>query len=338
VRRIAPALLLAALAGVACSGTSPEPSAKSSPWKQLAPLGSGGHPPEPGSNDTPKWEPGKFPLGLPPVLAFNGELWMTSRTNAWSSKDGLRWEHYGKTDTTERIWHAIVYFKDRLWYFGGLRYADRVPVNEIWSSADGKSWTGSRTAPWSPRKEHTVVAFGDRLWLFGGADKVKSDFTTEHALNDIWSSEDGLNWTEVTGAAPWAAREGPPVLVLGDAMFLVGAQGKADVWRSTDGANWTLLTRAAPWGARSGYGSASFDGRLWVFGGWKNKPTNALNDVWYSSDGESWTRQTEHAPWGPRGPLSVVFKDRLWIYSGKHTGARDSWGGDIWTMSPSSRP
>ena len=30
---------------------------------------------------------------------------------------------------------------------------------------------------------------------------------------------------------------------------------------------------------------------------------------------------------------TIVYKERLWIFSGKHTGAKDSWGGDIWTMS-----
>ena len=62
--------------------------------------------------------------------------------------------------------------------------------------------------------------------------------------------------------------------------------------------------------------------------------THGPNDIWYSADGVRWTRQTEHAPWGPRSPKTVVFKDRLWIYSGKHTGAPDNWGGDLWQMTP----
>jgi len=46
--------------------------------------------------------------------------------------------------------------------------------------------------------------------------------------------------------------------------------------------------------------------------------------------GITWTEQTAAAPWGPRTPRSVVFHDALWIFSGKHTGARDNWGGDVW--------
>jgi hypothetical protein len=72
---------------------------------------------------------------------------------------------------------------------------------------------------------------------------------------------------------------------------------------------------------------------MWVLGGWVDQPTNALNDAWYSADGITWNRQAEHAPWGPRSPVVIVYADKLWIYSGKHTGGSDNWGGDLWQMS-----
>jgi hypothetical protein len=65
----------------------------------------------------------------------------------------------------------------------------------------------------------------------------------------------------------------------------------------------------------------------------EGQPTNALDDIWYSSDGVTWNRQAEYAPWAPRSPLVTVFRDQLWIYSGKHTGGPDNWGGDLWPMS-----
>jgi hypothetical protein len=41
----------------------------------------------------------------------------------------------------------------------------------------------------------------------------------------------------------------------------------------------------------------------------------------------------EHAPWSPRTTIhSVVFNSKLWIYGGK-TGRKDSWAGDVWTMT-----
>jgi hypothetical protein len=29
----------------------------------------------------------------------------------------------------------------------------------------------------------------------------------------------------------------------------------------------------------------------------------------------------------------LVFHDKIWIYSGKRTGAHDNWGGDLWRMT-----
>src|SRR5215470_7186818 len=302
-------------------------------WEQVVPLGNGGFPPEAGSNDAPKWEPGRWPMTLVPVIGWGDDLWMMSQTNTWSSSDGLHWTHYQKADWVERIGQAYAFFANRLWMFGGLRYADRVPLNDVWSSTDGMTWAQTGAAEWAPRKGQTVVAFGERLWLFGGADRVRADFSTAHALNDVWSSRDGLHWQQLTAAAPWAPREGAKVVVLDNALYLLGGQGQADVWRSGDGVTWTQLAGEADWKARFDYGAEVFAGHLWIYGGWQGTSTNALNDIWYSTDGKTWTRQTEHAPWAPRGPRTIVYKDKLWIFSGKHTGGADNWGGDIWTMT-----
>ena len=69
-------------------------------------------------------------------------------------------------------------------------------------------------------------------------------------------------------------------------------------------------------------------------GGWiGDDTTNAVNDVWFSTDGVVWQQQAEHAAWEPRSPVSVVFDDSIWIFSGKHTCAEDNWGGDLWQMA-----
>jgi hypothetical protein len=131
----------------------------------------------------------------------------------------------------------------------------------------------------------------------------------------------------------WPAREEPRVVGFGDRLLLLGGQDLADVWRSEDGVAWTRLSDEAEYGKRSDFGIAIFGGRIWVYGGWRTRSTDAVNDIWYSDDGARWTRQTASAPWAPRSPRTVVFKDRVWIYSGKHTGGDDNWAGDVWTMA-----
>jgi N-acetylneuraminic acid mutarotase len=303
-------------------------------WERAAPLGSGAFPAQ--------WQPGKFPLGVRPIRAFRDELWMIGQTASWSSIDGLNWRRHGKEDWGERIGEAYAFFNGQLWMFGGLGYSSRAVLNDVWRSADGAHWERAGDAAWPGREGQTVVAFKDKLWLFGGTVHVAyEDRSPDQFVNDVWSSEDGVQWAQVTAAAPWPAMDYPQVLVFQDALYLLGGEGHAEVWRSEDGAQWTQLAQEAAWGARYGQGAALFDGRLWVYGGepaprevrHPGVPIHALNDIRYSADGVTWLLQAEHGPWSPRtGMTSAVFNDKLWIFSGKHTGASDNWGGDIWTL------
>ena len=188
------------------------PDAPATCWMQALPLGSGGFPPSPGSDDAPVWEPGKFPLTLPPHVAFDGDLWMSAQTVSYSSPDGLSWTEHQKTDWGERIYDAVVFFQGKLWMYGGLDYDTSVFSNDIWASSDGVTWEKVGTAAWSPRGAQTMLVFQDRLWLFGGANHVGADKGTDGFVNDVWVSDDGLEWTEVTSAAPWSPRAYPGVV------------------------------------------------------------------------------------------------------------------------------
>ena len=304
-------------------------------WHSVLPPGSGGFPAAPGSQNSPLWESGRFPLTLTPHIAYGDALWMTARTRAYSSPDGLTWIEHTKADWGERIYESIVYFKGRLWMFGGLDYQARAFKNDIWSSSDGVTWSTLGNAAWPVRGSHTVVVYRDRLWLFGGANHIADDRSTDGFLNDVWVSDDGISWTLVTPASPWSPRDKPGVVVFNDELYLLGGQGTADVWRSSNGRDWTQLVANADWSPRHDFARVAYSGRLWVFGGWTDRSTNALNDVWYSDDGVDWSRQTDHAPWAPRSPIAVVFHNKIWIYSGKHTGFDDNWSGDVWQMTTS---
>jgi len=323
------AVVLVAVLAVSCSGrdTPPPPtsvehscrstgSAPSECWEAILPTGNGGFPPTPGSQNTPLWEAGRFPLTLSPHIAYGDALWMAAQTRTYSSPDGLTWAEHVKTDWGERIYHSIVYFKGRLWMYGGLDYEARTFLNDIWSSSDGLTWSNLGSAAWPGRGGHAVVAYQDRLWLFGGATHISADRSTDGFLNDVWVSDDGVTWTPVTHAAPWTPRDKAGVLVFRDHLYLLGGQGTADVWRTSNGREWTLMVDQAGWGPRHDFAHVFYEDRLWVFGGWTGRSTNALNDVWYSYDGGSWSRQTDHAPWAPRSPIAVVFHDKIWIYSG----------------------
>jgi len=152
-----------------------------------------------------------------------------------------------------------VTFNGDLWMIG-QSYA--------YSSSDGITWKQRGNAAWPVRGAHAMAVFQDKLWLFGGANHIKEDRGTDAFLNDVWVSEDGVQWKQVTGAAPWSPRDNAGVEVLGDALYLVGGPNKADVWRSNDGKEWTELTDAAPWQPRADYGAHdSWGGDVWQMTG-----------------------------------------------------------------------
>lgn len=298
-------------------------------WEQVLPFGNGSFQEE--------WKPGTFPLGITPMIAFHENLWMVGQKAAWFSSDGLRWTKQTKTDWGERISMAYVYYADKLWMFGGMKYQEKQFVNDVWFSADGINWQQGNNAEWQPREGHKIIIFKNKLWLFGGAIEVLADRTPSKFLNDVWSSLDGLHWTEELHTAPWSPRDNPQVVVFRDTLYMLGGQGQADIWRSADGKNWSQLITEAGWQKRYDNGALVFDGKMWIFGGRdtsNNHNTAAKNDVWFSDNGINWEQQTNHAPWTVRsGGTSVIFENKLWIFSGKHTGGRYNWGGDIWTMS-----
>ena len=298
-------------------------------WEQVLPFGNGSFPEE--------WKPGTFPLGIRPIIAFNGNLWMIGQKSAWSSTDGINWTRQSKDDWGERIYTELTYYHNKLWMFGGLKYKEKQFLNDLWFSGDGKNWERSGNAAWQPRGGHSIIVFKNKLWLFGGATEVLPDRTPNKFLNDVWSSEDGIHWTEEINVSPWGPRDYPKVLAFRDTLYMLGGQGQADVWRSADCKNWSQLTAEAEWQKRYDNGALVFDNKMWIFGGRDtstNHTTAAKNDVWFSDNGFAWNKQTEHALWTVRsGATSIVFKNKLWIFSGKHTGGKYSWGGDIWTMS-----
>ena len=83
---------------------------------------------------------------------------------------------------------------------------------------------------------HAAVVFDGKMWLFGG-DDLSSTLN-----NEVWSSEDGVTWTQVTDAAPWPPRIGSCALVHDGQMWVLGGlvidslaeiyQDVNDVWSS----------------------------------------------------------------------------------------------------------
>jgi hypothetical protein len=223
---------------------------------------------------------------LPMTLVFKDRMWFlggwyngrlpghSAGNEAWSSVDGARWEQATPSaGWSPRLAAGAVVFKDKMWILGGCEnyfFGDeRSLKNDVWYSSNGKEWElATDNAGWSPRAYHHAVVFEGKIWVFGGGNYLPK----HHALNDVWSSEDGVHWNLVTPSAQWEPRLWFSAVVYRDRIWVLGGWSEShdnfgDVWHSRNGKDWTELKSAVIWKSRHEHSAFVFKDRIWVAGG-----------------------------------------------------------------------
>ena len=147
------------------------------------------------------------------AVSHNGRLYVmgggsvnsaTARDDVWSSVDGANWSFEGLAAWSARIQHQAVSHNGRIYVLGGTDGNNS--RNDVWSWAEGESWrreAANNNAFWSGRTLFKALSHDGLLYVMGGDAKENSAFVRK---NDVWSSADGVSWTEVTGSADWIAR------------------------------------------------------------------------------------------------------------------------------------
>ncbi|MCC6447031.1 MAG: galactose oxidase [Armatimonadetes bacterium] len=229
---------------------------------------------------------------LPAVFAFGDRMWLmagrklpehTYSNLVWSSEDGAAWTCEGQAGWCPRVAPAFAVFRGRMWILGGTRdfyrHDDRMVLNDVWASADGRHWElVTERAGWSKRGHHQALVFDGKLWVLTGGR-----WAPQHeATNDVWCSEDGRDWTQVTAAAPWGPRLWAATAVCRGRMWLMGGWSKehgnyGDVWCSEDGEHWTEMSASVIWRPRHEHSAFVFQDRLWVAGGYAE---SLSSEVW----------------------------------------------------------
>lgn len=309
--------------------------------------------------------PGTTPRGAPDVGAY---AWTEVTDDApWGGRAGLQAVELG----------------NRLYVLGGRtpRPPQFPPIpgdsdiwSDVWASDDlGATWR--QVLPhggadhWSPRAYFQALTKNGRMFVLGGQDfevvpnpvpcppfvpfcppfVSQSDF-----FSDVWSSDDGVHWTELTDDAGWHGRAGLSAAVFRDELYVLGGSFNDDssivggppvrvyfndVWRSRDGRTWTRVTESAPWAPRAGAVAAVKGGWLYVLGGERGFTCEPLpgcqppyfNDVWRTRDGATWEQVTPAAGWSPRpGHQCVVLLDRFVCFGGFGLLANPM---DVWTST-----
>ena len=118
-------------------------------------------------------------------------------------------------------------------------YSAAYPVS-VYTPYTPTSWTTTTTTTaYGGRRYHQSVVLNDTLYIIGGNN------TSDIRLKDVWSSTDGVNFTNIltTGASPFAERRWHSCAVFNGRIWLVGGQSDSgdlnDVWSSADGIAWT---------------------------------------------------------------------------------------------------
>ena len=295
-------------------------------------------------------------------LVFNSNLWVIGGytqapffsgplNDVYSSPNGITWNTVTPAGNFAAGGggSAVVFdsgdgLGPRMWLIGGMTgsdsTADSTATNNIYTSFDGATWTPvTPVGPiFSPRRWHTCIVFNGKMWVMGGWDGSSS------VNGDVWSTSNGINWTNVTQTSPYPARFGQTCLVFdsGDGkglrMWLIAGEiggptiAGNDVWYSTDGAAWTPATTAANFPVRLLHQSFVFCNKMWVVGGYGSGGCcNDYNDVWSSTNGITWTAATTNAGFSLRAMFgALTLNGSLFVFGGNDNQSSGPGLNDVW--------
>ncbi|MGI9548335.1 MAG: Kelch repeat-containing protein [Flavobacteriaceae bacterium] len=208
-------------------------------------------------------------------------------------------------------------------------------VSEIRSFSTSVSLAGEEAtddAGFSIRYGHSSVVFNNKMWVIGGNRGSGS------GTNDVWSSDDGTNWTEVTANAAFSARFEHASVVFDNKIWVIGGRVNSsssgernDVWYSGDGINWTQATANAAFAPRYIHEVLVYNGKMWLISGRTQNSQPVDEEVWSSSDGISWELETDTAGFCCRGASAVVFNNKMWYIGGFSDNVYSSTDGVNWT-------
>jgi hypothetical protein len=121
---------------------------------------------------------------------------------------------------------------------------------------------------------------------------------------------------------------------------------------------WVNVTSSAAWNPRDGAGALTYDGKMWMIGGWGPStlyPRTTTNEVWNSTDGATWTQVKPNtfldgsfdpiSDWEGRHTAGyAVYDNKMWIIGGDANQGHyqnDVWNstdGTNWTYVNPSNP
>lgn len=195
-------------------------------------------------------------------------------------------------------------------------------------------YAGVKAADFSNRFGHQMIEFDSKLWVIGGLVYNGDD---TNWFNDVWSSEDGVSWEQVTESADFSPRGHFQAAAFNDALYIIGGSigigtGGAEsftneVWKTQDGEIWELVSTTGMPSTVTGHQVAEFQGKLWLIGGYGYD----REKIYSSADGENWIVESDTVPFGIREDFELVaFNNKLFLIGGWVDSSLNLYN-DVWS-------
>ena len=265
------------------------------------------------------------------VLGGSTQINGVGTRQVWRSVNGVDWVQVGGATPLPLIAFtastAATVFNDKMWFVVG---------GQSFSSTDGITWAaesavGAIDGTFS-REYASLIPYNNKLWYIAGARVLAP--TNRVGTNDVWSSPDGITWTQVAPTSPFAARHQQAAFVLNNRLWIFGGQRfngttagppPKDAWSTTDGVTWTQQALTTEIDFSWLMGVVQQADRVTLIGGILRSYSN---QAWQTTNGESWTQLApfDYAP----NLLSrgVSFNGAMWVIGGGRMDGLDT--NDIW--------
>lgn len=277
------------------------------------------------------WSPRNKPI----LTIHNDELWLlggntdNSRVleddeEIWKTVDGRNWQLVAKSNPLLSIdnWEAkAVSFNNELWLFGSS-------IGE--HTKDGINWNHAGFFNFlQGRLDFSLTVFHNKMWIIGGRK-------SNNLLNDIWTSSDGKDWSQVTPSSSiFNPISGHNTIVFDNKLWVITSN---EVWNTQDGVVWEQLETNS---FHIGYHEAVvLNDRIYLVSRDDETPSidnnffgSFINKVWSSDDGINWVNLNDNPDFPDRRWFGLIgFSNKLWVMAGE-TGSQASGDNvnDIWS-------
>lgn len=197
-----------------------------------------------------------------------GKVWLIggniggSSNDVYNSSNGFDFTLVNAAPPFANFQYGIfVYFQNKIWHLGsGIEGTSWTSV--IYNTVDGVTWNTIQATPAfnaTARNMYSGFAFRNKLWIVGG--QLATEAVGAGArIADVWSSPDGVTWTQESAAPGFTARDNAMVYASSAVVTMIGGtlsggSGTATIYTSTDGIAWTLV------------GTSNLSASLWSTGG-----------------------------------------------------------------------